>query len=400
MLVRFLRTHLSFWSFIVKNQVIGDSKKSLSILSNLFISAFLLFCFFGLALGENENIKAHSKQLSEVKKSIREKQFEKDKLVLQERIFKKELDCLNKNIKQNEKNLAKCSKDIRIAQNNLAKSSKIYDFALSKSVRLNKIILEEIKLFNKMTFRSSYKQNPVEYKIRAESLKYRKKNFEKERKIAAISALNMKKWEKSRKEVLNLQLRERRLVVLNRNTLKEKNELLKNVSNKRVSAEKTIKALNESAKALQALINKLTMASKQKRMTDKVLQVKRTKTLLWPVNGKIVATFGKNKHPELDNTYTISNGIEIKAADFSQVKSVESGVVVFARPFRSYGKIIIIDHSDIVSVYGGLKDILVKEKQKVSKGAVIANLGSGESSVLHFGIQYNGVMDNPMLWLQ
>jgi len=391
-----LKTHLSFWNFLIENQTIGNDKKYLFI--KRFVLFNLLLCPFTLALGQSDNVKTHSEQLLEVKKSIRVKQLEKNKLILQEKIFKKELESLSKDIEQSEKKLAKYSKDIKVVQNNLEKSSKIYNSAFSKSANLDKIIVDEVKLFNKMTFRFSYDQNPIEYKIRCESLKYRKKILEKERQTTIISAMNLKKWEKSKKEILNLQLQEKKLVVENRNMFKGKNELLKTISNKRLATENTIKTLNENAKALQTLINKVTMVNRQNQATNKILQTRRK--LLWPVNGKIVATFGKNKHPELDNTYTISSGIEIKAADFSQVKSVESGVVVFARPFRSYGKIIIIDHGDIVSVYGGLKDILVKEKQKVSKGTIIAKLGNGEDNVLHFGIQCNGVMDNPILWLQ
>jgi septal ring factor EnvC (AmiA/AmiB activator) len=126
----------------------------------------------------------------------------------------------------------------------------------------------------------------------------------------------------------------------------------------------------------------------------------RKKSLPWPVNGKVIAKFGKNKHPELD-TYVISNGIKIDAADFSRVKSVDSGTVVFTGEFRSYGKVVIIDHKDsIFSVYGLLDHILVKEDQKVLKEDVIADLGGGKNSYLYFEIRQNNIPDDPILWLQ
>jgi septal ring factor EnvC (AmiA/AmiB activator) len=350
--------------------------------------------------GQSKDINSRVKQLSEIKKSIKEKQLKKDKLVLQEKIFKEELISINKNIEQNEKKLSKCSKDMKIIQNNLGGSSKIYNSALVRSVNLNKVIFKEIMLFNKMNFRFSYEQDPVKYKIRRKSLEYKKRNFEKEKNIVKISAANIKKWEKSKKNILDLQSQEKKLETRNRNELKEKKILLKTTFSKRLAAEKEIKALNESAKALQTLINKMNIISKQRSSTDTLSKIRRKKTLLWPINGKVIVNFGKNKHPELD-TYVISNGIKIKATDFSQVKSVESGVVIFTGQFRSYGKIIMIDHGDsVLCVYGLLSNILVKENQKVSKGTVIAELDAGENSVLYFEVRYNRISDNPVLWFQ
>jgi len=386
--------------FDVFTAVCGSKRK---FLIRVFISFFLLLYPFMLLSAHSGDIKTTSKQLFEVKKSIREKELEKNKLISQERIFKKELKSLTESIKQNEKKLAKCSSDIKAVQNNIDNSSKIYNAAFSKTVSLNKAILSEVELFNKMTFMFSYEQNPVEYKIRRRSIEYKKNDFEKEKKTAVVSAANLKKWKESKKKVLGLQLREKKLVVQNENMLKERNELLKTTLDKRAAAEREIKALNDSAKALQALINKMGAASKSKGADvagQHTPAIKRKKSFLWPVKGEIVSSFGKNKHPELD-TYVMSNGVKIKAADFSQVKSAESGVVVFVGQFRSYGKVVIIDHKDSVfGVYGLLNNIFVKEKQKVSKGKVIAELGSGDNSVLCFEVRYNSVPDNPILWFQ
>ena len=88
-------------------------------------------------------------------------------------------------------------------------------------------------------------------------MEYKKDNFEKEKKSAIISATNAKRWEKSKKDLLILQQKESKLTLQHKNMLKEKNELLKTTSGKRFTTEKEIKALNESARALQDLINKI-----------------------------------------------------------------------------------------------------------------------------------------------
>ncbi|MDR3256549.1 MAG: peptidoglycan DD-metalloendopeptidase family protein [Endomicrobium sp.] len=364
----------------------------------IFILSFLLFCPALSVFGQNDQ----SKQLSEIKKNIKEKEMEKDRLVLQERIFKKELNFINDNIEQTKKKLEKCSFNIKTAQQNLENSSRIYNTACLKRAGWNHDTLAEIELFNKMTFVVSYEQNPTEYKIRRKSLEYKNDNFEREKRIATISALDMKRWGKSKKELLNLQYQENKIVLQHKSMLKEKNELLKTALDKKFAAEQEIKTLNDSAKALQALINKINMASKQKQISSmqaSIPTVKTKKMFPWPVSGKVIINFGRNKHPEL-NTYVISNGIKIKAANFSEVKSISSGVVVFVGQFCSYGKVVIIEHKNsIFSVYGLLDQIFVREKQKVSKDTVIAKLGKRKNSILYFEIRYNNIPYNPLLWL-
>jgi septal ring factor EnvC (AmiA/AmiB activator) len=372
-------------------------------MKKIFTLIFLLLCAFVSASGQSEDIRSQSKKLSEVKKSIKKKEQEKNKLIHQERIFKEELKFINDSIRKTEKKLAKLSADVRNVQYNLEKFSKMYNTASSRSAVWNQSVLDDIKLFNKMTFSFSYEQNPVEYKIRQKSLEYKKENFEKEKKLVGISEINIEKCEKFKKDLFSMQQKENKLVECHKDMLKRKNELLKIISNRRLAAEREIRNLNESAKALQNLINKINESSKKKRI-DAVrfpaVRAVRKKSFPWPVNGKVVVGFGKNKHPELD-TCVISNGIKIDAADFSHVKSVESGIVVFAEQFRSYGKVVIIDHGDSnFGVYGLLDKIFVKVEQKVSRGTVIAELGSGVDSVLYFEIRHNNVPDDPMLWLQ
>jgi septal ring factor EnvC (AmiA/AmiB activator) len=271
----------------------------------------------------------------------------------------------------------------------------------SRIADLNHTIISEIKFFNKMTFRYSYEQNPVEYKIMCKLLDYRGKNLEKTKKIAAISKSNVKKFERSKKELLSLQQSESKLAMEHRNMLQKKSKSLEMASSKIVSVEQEIKTLSDSAKALQNLINKISQQKSATRThTTAASKIKRKKIFSWPVKGKVVVNFGKNKHPELE-TYIISNGIKISASDFNEVKSIGSGVVVFAGQFRSYGKVIIIDHKDsIFAVYGLLDKILVKEEQKVLKDSVIAKLGSGKSNILYLEIRYKNIPDDPLLWLQ
>jgi septal ring factor EnvC (AmiA/AmiB activator) len=369
----------------------------------IFITAsfiFILNIFVSVHIGYAETSK--TKQLSDIKQSIRKKQIEKDKLVLQEKIYQKELKGINKTIGETEKKLEKISKDIESALKNINKSTKDYDSASFKKSNWNKAIIEELNLFHKMTLLKPYTKDPMEYKLRLKSLEYSKNKFEKEKKSVESLSYDIQKWERSKKNLINLKQKKSEFVAQNKNLLEEKKKILKITANKRWHEEKEIKDLNDSAKALQTLINKINSENSEKKETTIDLlapQIKKKKSLIWPVTGNVVSYFGKTKHPELD-TYIINNGIKINASDYAKVKSIDSGKVVFAGIFRSYGKIVIIIHKNaIFSVYGFLNKIYVKEGQKVSKETIIADIGSKKNAVLYFEIRQNNIPDNPLLWL-
>ncbi len=369
-----------------------------------FTYVIVLCASFTFAQDKSAEIKQQSKQLSDVKKSIQQKQIEKDRLVMQEKVFKRELKTLNESIEKNEKNISKIANDIKTAEKNLSKASNQYNTAYQKQNDWNQSVLDEIELYNKKTFEVSYEKDPVEYKIREAALQYKKENFDKESKAVDISASDIKKWEKAKSELLSLRQQENKYMQERKKLMAEKNKLLKSTSGRRAAAEEEIKTLNESAKAMQNLIKKLSETNKQKPKETVIRTpssgAKRKKSLPWPVEGKVAVKFGKSKHPELD-TYVISNGIKIKAADFSEVKSVDSGQVVFTGEFRSYGKVVIIDHRDsYFSVYGQLGQILVKDDQKVSRGTVLAKLGKSGESILYFEIRQDNSPDDPLLWLK
>ena len=370
-------------------------------------AALILLCLPAFAQNQNKDIKQQSKELSDVKKTIKQKQLEKDRLALREKTFKRELSWLNSEIAKTEKKLAGLSLDIKNAEKNLALASSKYNKAYEKQTDWNNAMLDEMYHYNMMTFLVPYEDDPTEYKIRQAALRYKKDNFDKEARAADSSSEEIKKWESAKKKLLALRAEENATANERKNLIKEKNNLLKSTVNSRAAAEKEIKSLNESAKALQSLIDKLTAEAQKKKREESAARApaapaaQHKKLLPWPVEGKVAVKFGKSKHPEFSDTYIISNGIKIDAPDFAQVKSVDAGTVIFAGEFRSYGKVVIIEHKDsYFTVYGHLDQILVKENHKVSRGTVLAKLGKGEDSILYFEVRHDNNPDNPLLWLE
>ncbi|MDR1928496.1 MAG: peptidoglycan DD-metalloendopeptidase family protein [Endomicrobium sp.] len=371
------------------------------IFKKVLISSFLLNFFVIIVFAQN-NIELKFKELSKIKKEIEVKKRKKNEFLSQEQKITKELRFFNNNISCIEKKLKKCLYDTNLVQNDLKKSLEMYSSFSFKKDHLKEIIYNEIKSFNKMTFIYTYEQNPFEYKIRHILLAYKKDNFENIKKEIVAYAINIKKLEKLKKKLSDLQHYENKLITQYKQISKEKSAFLKTVSTKIFMTENEIKILNENAKALQLLINKINLENKQKHLNDltRTISNKNRKLFPWPTAGKVISNFGKNKHPEL-NTYIINNGIKISGIDFANVKSIDSGTVVFTGEFRSYGKVIIIDHSNsLFSVYGFLNRILVTKNQKVVQNDIIANLGSGKRSILYFEIRQNNIPNDPIPLLQ
>jgi len=123
------------------------------------------------------------------------------------------------------------------------------------------------------------------------------------------------------------------------------------------------------------------------------------RTFIKPISGEIVSRFGK-KQISNDGSYIICNGVIIQGISFDNVVSVENGKVIFtSQNFRSYGKLIIIEHKDnIHTIYGQLEEILVVEGQYVKKGQVIARTNS--SGQIYFELRKDFICVNPELYLE
>lgn len=80
-----------------------------------------------------------------------------------------------------------------------------------------------------------------------------------------------------------------------------------------------------------------------------------------------------------------------------------SGVVVFTGDLGIYGNTVVIDHGmGLMSLYGHLSEVGVKEGQYVKKGEVIGKTGKTGLALgdhLHFGILVQGYEVNPLQWL-
>lgn len=131
---------------------------------------------------------------------------------------------------------------------------------------------------------------------------------------------------------------------------------------------------------------------------DSVATVQPAKGLfIWPAKGKLLNKFGKNGQ----NTY---KGIEIGVPAGTQVVAAAAGKVIFSgNAIRSYGNLIILEHSDgLFTVYGFNSKNLVALNNHVGQGDRIALSGSppnGKSPRLHFEIRQGKAAVDPIFYL-
>lgn len=126
-----------------------------------------------------------------------------------------------------------------------------------------------------------------------------------------------------------------------------------------------------------------------------------------PVSGsyRVVKPFGKHKHPVLEYVTTDNPGIEIEADAEATVRSVFNGTVSYIyQVSNEYNYVVIVKHGNYMSVYAGLKTIVVKKGDSVNAGQALgtlfADVNDENHSLLHFQIRKGSTKLDPQQWLK
>lgn len=122
-------------------------------------------------------------------------------------------------------------------------------------------------------------------------------------------------------------------------------------------------------------------------------------TLIQPISGTITSKFGANSSRR-SGSHT---GLDIAAPKGTSIKAAAGGKVTFAGTNGSYGKLVIISHTDgVETYYAHCSALYVSAGDTVSQGQVIATVGSTGNSTgnhLHLEIRKNGTILNPQHYL-
>ncbi|MCS7231935.1 MAG: peptidoglycan DD-metalloendopeptidase family protein, partial [Elusimicrobiota bacterium] len=116
-----------------------------------------------------------------------------------------------------------------------------------------------------------------------------------------------------------------------------------------------------------------------------------------PLDGAVICKFGKTQLMK-DGYCVLRNGVIIQGMSNSDVVCVEDGKVLFvSNNFRSYGKIVIVEHpNNIHTIYGNLGEITVTEGSWVKKATSIGKADS--SGQIYFEIRKDLIPLDPELY--
>jgi septal ring factor EnvC (AmiA/AmiB activator) len=180
----------------------------------------------------------------------------------------------------------------------------------------------------------------------------------------------------------------------------EKERMLRSLRSEGSESEQKLAGLEEKARRLEHLLDVLSRQTGAAAAMD-IRSVQGA--LAWPVQGKIVESFGKQRNAKF-STVTFNNGLKIVAAPGTAVRSVFAGTVLFSQWFKGYGNLVILDHGNrVFSLYGNLKAPAVAVGDRINAGQALAGVGESEdahSGYLYFEIRQDNKPEDPQKWLR
>ncbi|MBE7012542.1 MAG: hypothetical protein E7416_00475 [Ruminococcaceae bacterium] len=127
--------------------------------------------------------------------------------------------------------------------------------------------------------------------------------------------------------------------------------------------------------------------------------------LLWPSTNsyRVTSPFSMRVHPTL-GVYKQHTGMDIGAAYGTDVLAAADGTVIISGWNNAWGNYVVINHGGgLTTLYAHNSKLIVSKGQRVTRGQVIAKVGSTGYSTgphIHFEVQVNGSPVNPMSYLQ
>lgn len=125
--------------------------------------------------------------------------------------------------------------------------------------------------------------------------------------------------------------------------------------------------------------------------------------LPWPVrNGIITGKFGRQQHPTIKSIEITNNGIDIQTDKNSEVRAIFGGEVAGIQFIPGYDYMIIIKHGNYYTVYSNLKEVSVKNGEKVKIRTPIGRVSTDtktNASEVHLEIWKEKTRLNPASWI-
>ena len=185
---------------------------------------------------------------------------------------------------------------------------------------------------------------------------------------------------------------------------KKKQIMLTSLQHQTLSQKQTLSTLHRTGERKETLLDELRQRSgigASRRQPQAVSRMKKG-ALLWPTQGPVVASFGRQAHPSFE-TYINKKGIEIQAREGSAIQAVFGGTVVFADWLKGYGLVVILDHHNgFFSFYAHASKLVVTQDDEVAHGDILGHTGASgltDKSILYFELRKGTQPVDPQKWL-
>lgn len=392
------------------------------------ILVFILLGFLLLppAFGAVDGETAHKQKLELLKQQAAQKQEELKKYREQEKAISKEISALESSKAEALRQKNKLASDITYVEQTILTTEE-KKAAMERSMPMwRQVLTDEIQTFYLTpSCPVCLGGEHLEEELFVERALVHKAEFavtlQEENEAAKQKIYD---FEKRNQQLLakSSQIEEKQKVITT-NFLKKQQDLT--LTKKKAQAIRDeINELNKSARALDDLLARFerqrkAAAKKKAQEQAKAKNEKPSKqtsiakidvpphSLPWPVNGKVISSFGKEYRPDL-NTWIFRDGIKIAAKAGEPVRCVEAGDVIYAGPFRSYGNVVIVEHGKgFFSIYGFLNTITATTGTKLTRGQVLgtAGLDTQQSSgtgkyAVYFETRQGTTAVDPTEWLE
>ncbi|MDA0737891.1 MAG: peptidoglycan DD-metalloendopeptidase family protein [Nitrospirae bacterium] len=355
---------------------------------------------------ERSHLQQLKQEIQETKKQHKETQEQHD-AVLQS------IESLDQELHQKQKEYGSISQDIRKTDQELGKlnqqtnqlQASLEQRERSVKARLRRLYMEgQSGWFRPLLSSGSYSQF--------------------QRRLTYLSSLAnweqelLSRYQSDMNEFIQLkdqQARVRKTLLRNKQRTAKNLEVMKGIKGKKQvvlttlkrqtrSHEQALSALERAEERKESLLDTLRQ-SRQKADTDqskRVVTVLKKGELLWPADGRVVAAFGRQKHPTF-NTFLNKKGIEIQTREGSDIRAVFGGNVVFADWLKGYGLVLILDHHNgFFSFYAHASTLAVTTGNDVASGDVIGQTGASgltDKTILYFELRNGTQPVDPEKWL-
>lgn len=360
------------------------------------------------------NLAAKKKEIQNAKNSISEYQSQVRTVNANLSAAKEQLEAVNASITQAEAQIKQTDAELKKEQEVLdtqinAYSNRLRQSYIDGNVSLLDVVLESTSMEDFIT-RSYYMEKILEYDnemidtINDSIEEIAKKKQAQEQQKADLEALKVAK-ENAVAELEQAQA--------------EKYSLIATAQEQKAQAEDEYDAMLADSNQLNKDINALIAKQKQQAAANNKPSggsssgggsssssgggnyQTGTGSYGWPLPSgyrNITSNYGMRFHPT-KHVYKMHTGIDISAPGGTSIYAADSGTVILARYYGSYGNTVIIDHgNNVVTLYAHMSSIGVGVGQSVQRGQTIGRVGSTGASTgnhLHFEVRVGGSHVSP-----